>query len=328
MKFSEGIKSNPRIVVFFICLLISSVFWLFTILSKDYSHTRKYPVAYKNAPAARPISKELPDTLLITFEGTGMNLLAHHWFSVPGKIEIDLGQMRFGEGENENIGILNLGLQQGQIAEQLNSGPLRISRIFPGQVNCRFELSYSRILPVKPLLQLDFADQHHLSGEIFFSPKKILVRGSRPEIEKLDTIYTRVLSLKKLHSGGNYIVPLAIPKDYKTIALPCKNALLNIPVEKFTEAEVNCTIEVAGVQFPYNIKLFPEKVTVSCQIPLSKFRNVKPGDFRIVADAGKINDKSPGPLLPLHIARAPAFSRNCRLEPNAVEFVLTKQQVP
>ncbi len=328
MMFSEGLKYNPRIVVFFICLLISSVFWIFTILSKDYSHQEKYPVTYKNAPGSRPISKELPDTLLITFEGTGMNLLAHHLFSVPGKIEVDLGQMRFGEGENENMGILNLSLQQGQIAEQLNSGPLKISRIFPGQVNCRFEMPFSRILPVKPLLQLEFAAQHHLSGEIFFSPKKILVRGSRPEIEKLDTIYTRVLSLKKLHSGGNYIVALTIPENYKTIELPCKNALVNIPVEKFTEAEVNCAIEVVGVQFPYSIKLFPEKVTVSCQVPLSKYRNINPSDFRIVADAGKINNKSSNPLLPLSFARSPAFSRNCRLEPNAVEFVLTKQQVP
>jgi hypothetical protein len=328
MKFSEGIKSNPRIVVFFICLLISSIFWLFTILSKDYSQTEKYPVAYKNAPASRPISKELPDTLLITFEGTGMNLLAHHWFSVPGKIEVDLGHMRFGEGENENIGILNLNLQQGQIAEQLNTGPLKISRIFPAQVNCRFEIPYTRILPVKPLLQLDFTDQYNLSGEIFFSPKKIMVRGSRPEIEKLDTIYTEVVSLKKLHTGGNYLIPLAIPEACKTIVLPCKNALVSIPVEKFTEAEVDCPIEVAGVRFPYNIKLFPEKVTVSCQIPLSKFRNVKPSDFRVVADAGNINGKTSSPLLSLSILKSPAFSRNCRMEPNAVEFVLTKQQLP
>jgi hypothetical protein len=32
--------------------------------------------------------------------------------------------------------------------------------------------------------------------------------------------------------------------------------------------------------------------------------------------------------LSLSILKSPAFSRNCRMEPNAVEFVLTKQQLP
>jgi hypothetical protein len=325
MRLIPGIKPNPRLAAFFICLFISFVFWLITILSKEYTHTLRVGLTYVHVPSGKSLSKGLPDSVEVTLSGTGLHLLMYLWLTDEKVLEADLGQLRFDYTSNQREVLLNLNQQLLQFSEQIHLNSLKVIKITPGQLICFLEQPYMKVVPIKPLIKWEFSNEYDLSGPISFSPKKVVIRGSRDDVEKIDTLFTESLLIKNSTATQTYVVPLVSPMRSVNFSIPCSRALITVPVEKYTEAETNCDIEAVGMENSYLIKLFPEKAKVYYQVPLSKYKTVKPQDFTVVADASKADKGDGKNLLKLTLSRTPEFTRNCRLEPPSVEYVLTKK---
>lgn len=94
----EHAKSNYRIVVFSICLLISFAFWLMNMLSKKYTESMVFYVQYEHLPQA---GKEMSttDTMRIKVSTTGYRILGYKFGVFDKFVKLDAAQFRHKENQ-------------------------------------------------------------------------------------------------------------------------------------------------------------------------------------------------------------------------------------
>jgi hypothetical protein len=71
-----------------------------------------------------------------------------------------------------------------------------------------------------------------------------------------------------------------------------------------------------------HINLFPDKVNISFMIALSRFKEVKPGDFRVSVNFQDIKNKAD--MLRLSIEAQPSFVRSVSVSPEQIEYLIEK----
>ena len=73
IKLSKS--EQRRLSVFFTCLALAFVAWVFTILSSDYSYTAQTVITFVNPPVKRSFRALQSDTVEAKVKGNGWNLL-------------------------------------------------------------------------------------------------------------------------------------------------------------------------------------------------------------------------------------------------------------
>ena len=68
-------KKPSKTKAFFICLIISSLLWLFHSLNIVYTYTFKVPVNFKNIPQNKKPLIQIPEKLSIDVKASGLKLL-------------------------------------------------------------------------------------------------------------------------------------------------------------------------------------------------------------------------------------------------------------
>ncbi|MBL0073678.1 MAG: hypothetical protein IPP34_18490 [Bacteroidetes bacterium] len=103
-KLFERLKGNQKAWIFFSCLLLAIVFWVFTSLSRNYETSIVIPISYRNIPFSHHSDNNLPKLLEFRFSGSGFELFRVHLRDAPDSISIDVGKLLNGS----KIGIFRL----------------------------------------------------------------------------------------------------------------------------------------------------------------------------------------------------------------------------
>jgi hypothetical protein len=92
-KPERGPKSNYRIVVFSICVVISFGFWLMNMLSKKYTQSIVFYIQYEHLPQ---VGKQMSvtDTMRIKVTTTGFRLTGYKFGIFEKLLKIDASQFR------------------------------------------------------------------------------------------------------------------------------------------------------------------------------------------------------------------------------------------
>lgn len=86
-------KSNYRIMVFSICLVISFAFWLMNMLSKKYTESLVFYIEYQHLPQPGN-SINATDTLRIKVNTTGYRIMGYKLGIFDRLIKVDASQFR------------------------------------------------------------------------------------------------------------------------------------------------------------------------------------------------------------------------------------------
>ncbi|HTB31973.1 MAG TPA: hypothetical protein VK808_08115 [Bacteroidia bacterium] len=112
----KGPKSNYRIAVFSVCLLISAGFWLMNMLSKKYTESIIFYIQYEHLPqSGNRISAT--DTMRIKVNMNGYRVLGYKFGVLDRFIKIDATQFR--HRDNMYFYTLSNRLHAEKIEEQL-----------------------------------------------------------------------------------------------------------------------------------------------------------------------------------------------------------------
>src|SRR3546814_18647459 len=100
-------------------------------------------------------------------------------------------------------------------------------------------------------------------------------------------IPTRPLSdlvrLEDINSNIRRYVPLD-RRNKKNIHLDNRSVLLTVPVEENTENTLKIPVEILNNKDDYEVTLVPSEINVTYYVPLSRYTEVDPEDFRITAE--------------------------------------------
>ena len=100
---------------------------------------------------------------------------------------------------------------------------------------------------------------------------------------------------------------------------------VTIPVDQFTEGNMEVPIEVMNLPAGYSLKLFPDKVNLRFIVGISNLSRLNPGLFKVTVDYSKAGDGS-NSKLKLELVESPSYINGIKMEPEKVEFIIRKKQ--
>lgn len=313
-------KNNRKLIIYLVCVCISTIFWFLNALNKQYSVELTFPVKYINWPANKILINKPSDHFVLKVNSFGFTILRYKLSLAFSPLVFNVNEFTEGKlalTERSEYAIPTRPLIH-RLSEQV-SNELNITDIHPDTLIFLFDKVTSRKVKVKPNVSFELKQQHFLNDAITTIPDSVLVSGPESILDTLSFVSTTDQHYKDVHQTIRQNIPL---KASKNLILGTSRVLLEIPVEEFTEKQITVPVTVRDLPQGMRVNLFPDKVNVSFMIALSRFKEVKPGDFKVsVSSQDILNNKD---LLRLSIDSQPPFAHSVVLVPEQIEYLIEK----
>lgn len=313
---------NRDMVVFAFFLLLSFIFWYLNSLGKSIESDLKYPVRYINLPKERVLSEDLPSRLELYLKGPGYSILKLKLSGSRAPLILDISTINYRRVPGSNTlsyYFLSTGLIP-KLKNQLRT-ECEIVSIRPDTLFFTFDRIIAKAVPVIPDVEILTEKQYSVKGKIQVDPDSVILTGPKHIIDTVESIQTR---FKKLTGVDETITRSLMLKTSKEYSSSVKKVTLTIPVEQFTEAEIHVPVKIINSPDSIDVKIFPDEVTVRCQVAVSDYSQFKERPFEVVLDLKKANLSS-GDKIPLEISNVPPFVNSLRVTPSKVDFLIEKR---
>jgi hypothetical protein len=299
---------------FLFFLFLSFVFWMLQSMQEDYEMQITVPFSC-NIPPEMAFIETPPAYITARIRDRGNALLNYSLRKTY--INVDADMPAGGTGKI----VLSPSDLEAELLKKL-SPATSLLNFSPQQISLSYSKRKEKRLPVVFDGDVVTAPGYTVSGEMSFEPAEVDVSGGDSVIDTLTEIHTEYVEIKnaektisrkvKLQStGGIVIVPDAIS--------------ILVPVEEYTEKTFD--IHVSGVDVPegYAIRMFPSFVKITCNVPVSLFREVSANTFAVEVSLADLDSLHPN-ILPLKIKEKPSWIKQISLSQESIEFILEQAQ--
>lgn len=309
-----SVSERRRLSVFFTCLVLALIAWVFATLSGTYSFTVKQTLVFKNVPQRRAFRALQPDTVEVTMQGTGWQMIFSRMNKDERPVTIDLHTL-----EHNNFIALNTQISQ---INKTRDATHKITGFNPDTLYFDFTNRLVKKILVEPVLNIQFQPQYAISGKIIVKPAYITLNGPGNVITKTSTWKTDTLKLKGANETITGTLQLQPVKEGNLSIYP-KTVQIRIPVEEFTEKTLNIPVKLINNPHYYNVKVFPQHIKVTFTVPLSRYVEIDENFFEATVDF-KLWEQGGYTVLPVTINRLPAYCKVINIEPRNVDFYVKK----
>jgi YbbR domain-containing protein len=319
-KGASGIDRDVFVFAFF--LFLSFIFWTLNSLGKELESEVKYPVRYINLPKERVLTDGLPPKLNLYIKGPGYSILKLKLSGNRAPVVLDIATINYRRipgSKSLNYYILTTGLIP-NLTNQLRA-ECKILTVQPDTLFFSFDRVISKSLPIIPDVDIQTERQYFVKGELLVDPDFVTVTGPEHFMDTIFTVRTRYKKFSGLNETVKKSLSLKIPKG--TLASG-KKVVLTIPVEQFTEAEIEVPVRIMNKPDSIDVKIFPDVVTVRGLVAVSDYKKFKEIPFEVVLDLGKADLNSPEKL-PVEFRNVPPFVNSLRVSPSKVDFLIERK---
>ena len=303
--------------VFAFLLTLSTLFWILTVLSKDYTTTVHYKADFIDLPNDKLLINEEEIDLHLQVIAPGFTILAHR---LSFRNELPLSVSSFIPKKKGNYwNYFLLGEQSISQIQEVIPTSMQLLHIQPNRIDLLLDEKAERVVPVKLKSSISFKDLFRQKEAVKLEPSTIVISGPKAVVEVFDEINTELLSLEDVDNNKTGKIEIQ-SLNHSEINYSAKNINWELKVEQFTEGEIKLPIEMKNIPKGYEIKLFPEEVTVSYLISLDEFDLVKPDMF-----AAHISFDADFKRQSVNLSRQADFVENVRIFPSKVEYFLIKK---
>ncbi len=312
IKLTAG--ERRKISIFFTCLVLAVVAWLFFALSNKYEYEVKTVVNFKNLPVNKAFNPLQSDTVVLTVQGTGWQLLFTRLRIYPRDVKVDLKTL-----EKRNYVTFT---EQMRLINSYYSSEQKIISIHPDTLYFDFTTRKVKKVPIKLVSELKFVKQFGQSSNIEIKPDEVTITGPLEQLQLIDYWETDTFKREKINSTISDKITLRAVKTPNITIYP-PSTEIKIPVEQFTEKELSVPIKVINNKRYYNVKLVPDRAKIIFMVALSDYEKVTEDDFEAVVDLDVWKNYGTS-MLPVKIVKKRVFSRIRVVEPSQVNFMIKK----
>ncbi|TDN88719.1 hypothetical protein DET49_10841 [Salegentibacter sp. 24] len=305
-------RSSLKTFGFF--LLFSSLIWFFVQISKEYTQVIDIPVSYVNIPMDKTLSKNRPENLKLRIQDKGFAIWYYQLFKPT--IKLDLGKATIDDGEL----IYNFEANREVLEDQVNIN-FEKARFIQEKIAIDYQPKKKKKIAVNPDIDLSYAVGYSANEPIKLRPDSVTVSGPENIIDTLQNLHTVYLKINDIKAdiAGKVEIDTS---NLGMLSFYTNEVAYSQNVEKFTEGNVKVPVEVLNVPINTNIVIFPKEVLVYFQVNLQQFEMVEAENFRVVCDFNDIDEGDD--FIIAHIAEAPSFVRNLRLNERTIQFVIKR----
>ncbi|MBN1116980.1 MAG: hypothetical protein JXA77_07245 [Bacteroidales bacterium] len=322
---SNYIALRKRVVVFFIFIVLSSSFWLYTALDDTYVAENKYPVEFSNLPKNKILAGEPPKKITLRVRGNGYTILNNK--INPPLLEINVDDFSLGSQTIDSLSLFLISRHAKEIfAAELskkNNYPLEILSTSPDTILFNFTKTKTKKVPVRVKFSHKenlFARQYIQNGEITSVPDSILVIGPSTIIDTISWVNTEDFNITELKDTMSKKTKLKlIPEVHFSV----DKAKITIPVDKFTESFFEIPLLTKHTPDSISLKPFPRSVKVNYKVSLSNYNDVSETDFRPYIDyidASQVDTSNS--KIKVYIDSVPGIIYSYSIYPPQVDFLI------
>ena len=318
-KFADA-RLRYQFFLFLICLLASISFWLLIKLSNEYTLSFRIPVKIENVPNNRFLSGISDSTIEISLNAQGYKLIILRYFDHPKPLFIDISNSK----KSVNIDEINTDFQLMPLVRRY-SGSMgfvnEIRSVHPEQITVKTNMLFSKTVPVRLTTEISFAPQYLQFEPSLIIPSNVSVYGTRAMVDSVKVAQPEVIKLKNLSESFVSFVHLNRNTQINKPYFKPSTVRVTIPVQKFTEGSVEVSIKLTNQLPGKNIKLFPDKATVSCIVSMRDYKKLDSSLFNVNAELSKSDN-----LYHLAVTIAPNYVRNVKVTPEKVEYLVLRKR--
>jgi len=313
----EKAKFNKRLAIFLFFLFISTVLWFLIKLSHEYTTDLDYPIQLVNPPKGKVIVGAPPRTVQLRVKAYGYTLLRYKAMALLSPIQVNLKGAKLSLNSDGSEYFLMLGDKLNSFVSQLSDDIILLG-VQPDTLFFSMANVIDKVVKISPSITATFANQHMLAGSIKVSPQTITITGPRSILDTINEIKTVPISLDLISQTHKEKVMLA---SIQQVSFSKNTVAIEVPVEKFTETTLEVPIIPLNVPDKSQVILLPEKVTVKCNVTVSKYFQLKPNQFKLVCDFSD-SDAISGGKIRISVQKSPEHVARIDFQPKYVDFIL------
>jgi len=221
---------------------------------------------------------------------------------------------------------------QGQLKQMITSADIKdqfkqfftddtkILSVDPENIMIEFEKLVHKKVKVNANLDLKYKKQFGLAGPLLIEPQQIEVSGPQSLVREIKQVNTEFISLHNIDKKIVKEVKI-LPFTNSGINFEPEKILLTIPAEKLTEGTFTLPVKIFH-QGKTKITLIPDRITVSCQIPLNLFEQINTESFLAYVDATEIGNIKR--KLKVNLESKSDFIYFIKASPDYIDFIIEK----
>ena len=304
-------------MVFLASLLVASIVWLVTNLSRPYSGIVSIPVIAESSIEGHSERSANAATAVARCHATGFVLLRNRMDRKrkPVRVRIDRGDLRPAGGDDFYLAAPAINgyaadiFGDGTIVDAFVSDTLRF--LFPAQTH--------RKVPVELVHEVLYRPQYMSSAPLRLEPDSVTVYGESARIESIDRVYTSTLFLSDVHENMHGMLKLSRARG---VRLSEPEVSYTLTVSRYVELHSSVPVEVWNAPAGKHLQVFPSvaDVTFRCIFPVSK----DPTDaFRLYVDYKDFAGSLTGRCIPRTL-KLPSGVIDYRITPEVFDCILTE----
>jgi hypothetical protein len=310
------------LLVFLFFLALSFVFWYLNGLSKEVESIIKYPVRYVNPPKDRLLIGSLPPRLDFSVRGPGYSVLKLKLSGSRAPVVVDMSKLNYiikPESRSYNYYVLTAGLKDG-FHKQLRAD-FEILRILPDTLSFSFDLVSSKMVPVRPDVEVITDKEFFVRGMIEAVPDSVEISGPRAVIDTIDYVLTKHRRFTGVNQSFQKNLHIAGSRDYSVSA---KRAIVKVNVEQFTEARLELPVRIINKPDSVEIRLFPDMVNVHLLVAISDYKGIFESNISAIIDYA-LAFKDGSDKLSVVITNVPSYANTVRYSPQELDYIIEKR---
>lgn len=303
---------NREFLIFLFFLVLSSAYWLMSVLNDTMEREIRIPVQLTGVPDNVVVLADSMPQLRVVVRDKGF-VIATYMFrrqTPPVKIAFPTYAKA-----SDNIAVTASELQK-LVGQQL-SGSTKLVSVKPDKLEFSYNYGMHKRVPVKVLGVVSADDSYYLA-RVQFRPSYVTVYGSSQMLDSLTAIYTERQDIRNVRDTLSTVVRLrAVPG---TKCVPDKVRMTLYP-DVMIEVTTSVPIVPTNVPVTKTLRTFPSQVDVSYVIGASQYKKIGVSQFTVVADYNTTADGT-AEKCNLRIVRAPRDAHNVRLSLPSVDYLI------
>ncbi len=318
MEFKRPKISKKKIVIFSVFVFMATIFWFLNALNKEYITKIEYPIKFNNIPENTSIISEVPKNIVISVKAYGYDIISK--LNIKEPIIINVKKL----SEKTRTSNPNLIISTSKIKDALfpNISNIEIIRINPEKIILKTSTVSSKKIPV--LLNVTYSTKtlYMLSGKIKLIPDSIIVSGPEKLLLKTQFIETKNTNFKNIEDTIKENVKL---KEIKGLNFSKKEIKIILPIDKYTEDEIQVPVNIINCPDSLKLVTFPDKVKITYKIILNKYKTIGENNFTVVADFLDIKNSSNNKIK-IQLTKQAKNIQSVKISPEYLEYIIEKSE--
>lgn len=303
---------NREFLIFLFFLVLSSAYWLMSVLNDTMEREIQIPVQLTGVPGNVVVLADSMPNVRIVVRDKGFVLATYMYRKHTPPVKVPFQTYA---KTSDKITVTASEMQK-LVSQQL-SGSTKIVSVKPEKLELAYNHGKHKRVPVK-MLGVVSADANYYLARVQFRPAYVTVYGSSQILDSLTAVYTVRQDIRNVRDTLSAVVRLRPIPGTKFV--PDKVRMTLCP-DVMVEATTSVPIIPANVPVTKTLRTFPSQVDVSYVIGASQYKKIGVSQFTVVADyhstAGGTTEKCS-----LRIVRSPRDARNVRLAVSDVDYLI------